>query len=96
MLIARALAAGPEILILDDSSSALDYRTDAQLRRGIREHFQDTTLVIVAQRVSSIRNVDHILVMEDGVPIGYGSHEELMERCAVYRETSVNQGEKNF
>ncbi len=96
VLIARALAAGPEILILDDSSSALDYRTDAQLRRGIREHFQDTTLVIVAQRVSSIRNADHILVMEDGVPIGYGSHEELMERCAVYRETSVNQGEKNF
>lgn len=96
VLIARALAARPKILILDDSSSALDYRTDAQLRREIREHFRDTTLVIVAQRVSSIRYADHILVLEDGVPIGYGSHEELMESCAVYRETSVNQGERNL
>ena len=74
VLIARALAARPEILILDDSSSALDYRIDAEMRKGIREHFQDTTLVIIAQRVSSIRNADHILVLEDGVPIGYGTH----------------------
>jgi len=91
VLIARALAARPEILILDDSSSALDYRTDAELRKGIREHFQDTTLVIVAQRVSSIRNADHILVLEDGVPIGYGTHEELMESCEVYSEISRSQ-----
>lgn len=91
VLIARALAARPEILILDDSSSALDYRTDAEMRRGIREHFQDTTLVIIAQRVSSIRNADHILVLEDGAPIGYGTHEELMENCEVYSEISRSQ-----
>lgn len=91
VLIARALAAKPEILILDDSSSALDYRTDAELRRGIHEHFQDTTLVIVAQRVSSIRSADHILVLEDGVPIGYGSHEELLKNCSVYLEISRSQ-----
>lgn len=91
VLIARALAAKPEILILDDSSSALDYRTDAELRRGIKEHFADTTLVIVAQRVSSIRNADHIMVLEDGVPIGYGRHEELMETCGVYAEIAMSQ-----
>lgn len=91
VLIARALAARPEILILDDSSSALDYRTDAEMRKGIREHFQDTTLVIIAQRVSSIRNADHILVLEDGVPIGYGTHGELMENCQVYSEISRSQ-----
>lgn len=91
VLIARALAARPEILILDDSSSALDYQTDARLRRGIRENYHDTTLVIVAQRVSSIRNADHILVLEDGVPIGYGTHEELMEGCGVYAEISRMQ-----
>lgn len=91
VLIARALAARPEILILDDSSSALDYRTDAELRKGIKEHFQDTTLVIVAQRVSSIKNADHILVLEDGEPIGYGTHEELMEHCSVYSEIARSQ-----
>ncbi|MCI8527746.1 MAG: ABC transporter ATP-binding protein [Lachnospiraceae bacterium] len=91
VLIARALAAKPEILILDDSSSALDYRTDAMLRKGIKEHFPDTTLIMIAQRVSSIRNADHILVLEDGVPIGYGSHEELMESCEVYSEISRTQ-----
>ena len=91
VLIARALAAKPEILILDDSSSALDYRTDARLRRGIREHFRNTTLVIVAQRVSSIRSADHILVLEDGAPIGYGTHEELMRNCELYREIARSQ-----
>ena len=91
VLIARALAEKPEILILDDSSSALDYRTDAKLRRGIREHFKDTTLVIVAQRVSSIRNADHILVLEDGKPIGYGSHEELLQSCETYAEIAIFQ-----
>lgn len=91
LLIARALAARPEILILDDSSSALDYRTDAALRKGIREHLPDTTFIIVAQRVSSIRGADHILVLEDGRTIGYGKHEELMESCQVYREISQSQ-----
>jgi len=88
VLIARALALKPEILILDDSSSALDYRTDAELRKGIKEHLTETTVVMIAQRVSSIRNADHILVLEDGVPIGYGTHEELMETCEVYSEIS--------
>lgn len=91
VLIARALAAHPDILILDDSSSALDYKTDAALRKGIREHYRDTTLLIVAQRVSSIRNADHILVLEDGRMLGYGTHEELMESCGVYREISRSQ-----
>jgi len=91
MLIARALAAKPEILILDDSSSALDYRTDAMLRAGIKEYLTDATLVVVAQRVSSIRNADHILVLEDGEAIGYGRHEELMKDCAVYREIALSQ-----
>ena len=91
VLIARALALKPEILVLDDSSSALDYRTDAELRKGIKEHLSDTTLVIIAQRVSSIRNADHILVLEDGEPIGYGTHEELMQSCEVYSEISRAQ-----
>lgn len=91
LLIARALAAKPEILILDDASSALDYRTDAALRKGIREYLPDTTFVIVAQRVSSIRSADHILVLEDGRAIGYGKHEELMGNCQVYREISQSQ-----
>lgn len=91
VLIARALAAKPRLLILDDSSSALDYKTDAALRKGIREHFAGTTLVIVAQRISSILNADHILVMEDGKAIGYGTHEELLRSCAVYREIGKSQ-----
>ena len=91
VLIARALAAGPEILILDDSSSALDYRTDALLRRQLREHFRNTTTILIAQRISSVMHADHILVLEDGELIGYGTHEELMKSCEVYREISRSQ-----
>lgn len=91
VLIARALAMRPEILILDDSSSALDYKTDALLRKGIRERYKDTTLVIVAQRISSIRHAEHILVLEDGNVIGYGNHEDLMKSCGTYREISHSQ-----
>ena len=91
VLIARALAAGPEILILDDSSSALDYRTDALLRRQLREHFRGTTTILIAQRISSVMHADHILVLEDGEMIGYGTHEELMKTCEVYREISRAQ-----
>lgn len=91
VLIARALADRPEILVLDDSSSALDYRTDARLRKSIRESFADTTLVMVAQRVSSIRNADLILVMEDGELIGRGTHEELMLNCSTYAEIAHSQ-----
>ncbi len=87
LLVARALAGKPEVLILDDSSSALDYKTDAAMRRAIREHCGDATLVMVAQRVSSVMGMTRILVMDDGKAIGYGTHEELMETCPVYRET---------
>ncbi|MDE7326166.1 MAG: ABC transporter ATP-binding protein/permease, partial [Lachnospiraceae bacterium] len=86
LLIARALAGNPEILVLDDSSSALDYKTDAKLRQAIREHYAGTNIVMVAQRISSLMGLDHILVLEDGEAIGYGSHEELLKNCAVYRE----------
>lgn len=91
ILIARALAAHPDILILDDSSSALDYKTDAALRHELAAHFADTTKIIIAQRVSSIMHADHILVLEDGKMIGYGSHETLLEQCEVYREIRDSQ-----
>lgn len=91
LLIARALAACPEILILDDSSSALDYRTDAALRRELREHFASTTCIIIAQRVSSVMGADHILVLEEGRMAGYGTHQELMENCGIYQEIESSQ-----
>ena len=91
LLIARALAAKPEILILDDASSALDYQTDAAFRQVLREQFGEATILIVAQRVSSIRHADHILVLENGAVIGYGQHRQLMETCEVYREISFSQ-----
>ena len=86
LLVARALAAKPEILVLDDSSSALDYRTDAAMRRAIREHHPDTTLILIAQRVSSVMQLDKILVMDNGRCIGLGSHRELMASCPAYKE----------
>lgn len=86
LLIARALAADPEILILDDSSSALDYRTDAALRKAIREHHADTTTIVIAQRISSIMSLDDILVLDEGEVIGHGTHEELMRTCQVYQD----------
>ncbi len=91
VLIARALAGKPEILILDDSSSALDYKTDANLRVALREHLSGTTAIMVAQRISSVRSLDHILVMEDGQCVGYGSHEELMAGCSTYQEIYRSQ-----
>ena len=91
MIIARALAAHPEILILDDSSSALDYKTDAALRKNLREHFQETTTIMIAQRISSIMQADHICVLEDGEIVGYGTHEELIESCDIYNEISKSQ-----
>lgn len=85
ILIARALAADPEILILDDASSALDYRTDADLRASLRTNHRHTTTVVVAQRISSLRHADLILVLSDGKVIGAGKHEELLENCGEYR-----------
>ena len=86
LLIARALADDPEILILDDSSSALDYKTDAALRRAIFENYKDTTTILIAQRVSSVMNMTNILVMDNGRCIGYGNHEHLLETCPEYRD----------
>ena len=86
LMVARALAAKPEILVLDDSSSALDYRTDAAMRKAIREHHPHTTLILIAQRVSSVMNLDRILVLDNGRCIGLGSHAALMESCPAYRE----------
>ena len=86
ILLSRALAANPEILILDDASSALDYKTDADLRRSIREHHSNSTSIVIAQRVSSIMYLDRILMMDEGKMLGYGTHEELMQSCPPYRE----------
>ena len=86
LLISRALAAHPDILILDDSSSALDYRTDARLRQAIDAHHAAATSVIIAQRISSIMNLDEIIVLHEGQILGKGTHAELMESCPVYRE----------
>lgn len=91
ILIARALAANPDILILDDSSSALDYKTDANLRRALREEMAGTTVITVAQRVSSVMGCDLILVLDEGRIIGMGDHEHLMETCAEYCEISNSQ-----
>ena len=86
LLIARALAGKPEILVLDDCSSALDYKTDKALRSALHQNFRDTTTIIVAQRISSILHADHILVLDSGRVIGAGTHETLLETCPDYRE----------
>ena len=91
LLIARALAGRPEILILDDASSALDYRTDSELRKALRSGYRDTTTVLIAQRVSSLRHADLILVLDDGCVIGAGTHEELMDTCDEYRTIAQTQ-----
>ena len=91
LLIARALAADPEILVLDDASSALDYRTDAQLRSALRKNYRDTTTVLIAQRISSLRHADLILVLEDGGILGAGSHDTLMDSCEEYRMIAHTQ-----
>ena len=91
LLISRALAGSPDILILDDSSSALDYKTDLNLRRAIAEQDEDTTVIIVAQRVSSVMNSDLIIVLDDGKIDGMGTHAELIESCQIYKEISDSQ-----
>ena len=91
LTIARALVKKPEILILDDSSSALDYATDAALRMGLRKSFPETTIFIVSQRAASILHADQILVLDDGKMVGKGTHEELLKSCEVYREIYESQ-----
>ncbi len=89
--IARALARTPEVLIFDDSFSALDYRTDANLRAALAKNFADTIRVIVAQRIGTIRNAEQILVLDDGKCVGLGTHGELMKTCRVYQEIARSQ-----
>ena len=89
--IARAIASDPEILIFDDSFSALDFKTDAALRRALHEHTRDVTTIIVAQRISTILHADRILVLDEGKLAGTGTHKELMESCEVYRQIAVSQ-----
>lgn len=94
LLIARALAGNPEILILDDSSSALDYRTDAAMREALRREYPHVTTVLIAQRVSSVRGADEILVLENGAMAGLGSHDALMQTCPLYAQISrIQTGE---
>lgn len=92
--IARALVRKPEILILDDSASALDFATDAALRKAIREMDSDPTVFIVSQRTSSIQHADKIIVLDDGKIVGIGRHDELLENCPVYSEIYNSQFKK--
>ena len=94
LTIARALVSKPKILILDDSASALDYATDAALRGAIRKLPGDMTVVIVSQRTASIRNADQILVLDDGLLVGKGTHAQLLQTCSVYREIHESQFQK--
>lgn len=91
LTIARAVAANPEILILDDASSALDFATDAALRRSLKEYSLGMTVLLVSQRVSTIRQADHIIVLEDGRIAGIGTHEQLRQDCEAYREICASQ-----
>ena len=91
LLIARAIAVSPEILILDDSSGGLDYKTDSLLRQNLQKNYKECTKIIVAQRVGTVMNADTIIVMDDGDVVGIGKHGDLMESCELYRETANAQ-----
>lgn len=91
LTIARALAKKPEILILDDSASALDFATDARLRKAVAALETNPTVFIVSQRTASVMSADKIIVLDDGAPVGIGSHEELMQSCNVYKEIYNSQ-----
>lgn len=91
LTIARAVLRGPDILILDDSASALDFATDAALRKALREETAHTTVFLISQRASTVRTADHILVLEDGRAAGFGTHKELLKSCEVYREICRSQ-----
>ena len=91
VLISRAVASNPDILVLDDSCSALDYKTDAALRHALDSAMSNTTVITVAQRVSTVKDCSLILVIDDGKIIGSGTHEELLVSCLQYREISESQ-----
>jgi len=94
LAIARAIARDPEIYIFDDSFSALDYKTDADLRKELKKYTKDATSMIVAQRIGTIINADKIIVLEEGVCVGIGTHKELLENCKVYKEIALSQFEE--
>ena len=91
LTIARALVGSPDLLILDDSMSALDYATDLALRQALERELPHTTKIIISQRATSLQHADHILVMEDGVCVGAGTHAQLLESCSVYAEIYASQ-----
>ena len=98
LCIARALMKKPKIIILDDSTSAVDTKTDALIRKAFREEIPDTTKIIIAQRISSVQDADKIIVLDDGKIADIGNHQELMENSAIYREvyeSQVKGGEDN-
>ena len=89
--IARAVARKPEIYIFDDSFSALDYKTDAALRKNLKKSTKDATILIVAQRIGTIMNADKILVLDNGKCVGMGTHKELLKKCSVYKQIALSQ-----
>ena len=91
LAIARAIARDPEIYIFDDSFSALDYKTDAVLRKALKKHTKDATNIIVAQRIGTIMNADKIIVLDDGNCVGVGTHKELLKKCKVYKQIALSQ-----
>jgi ATP-binding cassette subfamily B protein len=91
LCIARAIAKKPEILLFDDSFSALDFKTDRKVRDNLKESQKEVTKLIVAQRIGTIMDADHILVLSEGKMAGYGTHKELLENCAIYRDIALSQ-----
>ena len=91
LAIARAIAKNPKIFVFDDSFSALDLKTDAALRKALAEKVKDSTVIIVAQRISTILHAEQILVLDEGRIVGSGTHEELLENCEVYRQIAKSQ-----
>jgi ATP-binding cassette subfamily B protein len=89
--IARAIAKDPEIFIFDDSFSALDYKTDVTLRKALNDEIKDRTIIIVAQRISTILHADQIIVLDDGKIVGKGTHKELLKNCDVYNQIALSQ-----
>ena len=89
--IARAFIGNPEIVILDDSTSALDYATDLAFRKAIKENLRDTTVIMISQRATSLKDADNIIVMDAGKAVGTGTHENLLENCEVYKEIYSSQ-----
>lgn len=91
LAIARAIARDPEIYIFDDSFSALDYKTDSLLRKELKKYTGDATNLIVAQRIGTIMNADKIIVLDDGIVVGQGTHRELLDNCEVYKQIALSQ-----